>query len=60
MSLFSWIALGLIVGFVASRIVNRTGEGVIVDILLGIVWRDCRWLAVPALRYAGGQRPQRL
>jgi len=37
MSLFSWIVLGLIAGFVASKIVNRTGEGVIVDILLGIV-----------------------
>lgn len=37
MSLLSWIVLGLIAGFIASRIVNRTGEGVIVDILLGIV-----------------------
>jgi uncharacterized membrane protein YeaQ/YmgE (transglycosylase-associated protein family) len=37
MSLFSWIILGLIAGFIASKIVNRTGEGVIVDILLGIV-----------------------
>lgn len=37
MSLLSWIVLGLIAGFVASRIVNRTGEGVIVDILLGVV-----------------------
>lgn len=37
MSLFSWIVLGLIAGFIASKIVNRTGEGVIVDILLGIV-----------------------
>jgi uncharacterized membrane protein YeaQ/YmgE (transglycosylase-associated protein family) len=37
MSLLSWIVLGLIAGFIASKIVNRTGEGVIVDILLGIV-----------------------
>jgi uncharacterized membrane protein YeaQ/YmgE (transglycosylase-associated protein family) len=37
MSLLSWIVLGLIAGFIASRIINRTGEGVIVDILLGIV-----------------------
>lgn len=37
MSLLSWIVLGLIAGLVASRIVNRTGEGVMVDILLGIV-----------------------
>jgi uncharacterized membrane protein YeaQ/YmgE (transglycosylase-associated protein family) len=37
MSFIAWIVLGLIAGFVASKIVNRTGEGVIVDILLGIV-----------------------
>ena len=28
--------LGLIAGFIASRIVNRKGEGVVLDILLGI------------------------
>lgn len=37
MSIIAWIILGLIAGFIASKIVNRTGEGVIVDILLGIV-----------------------
>jgi uncharacterized membrane protein YeaQ/YmgE (transglycosylase-associated protein family) len=36
MSIIAWIILGLIAGFVASKIVNRTGEGVIVDVLLGI------------------------
>jgi uncharacterized membrane protein YeaQ/YmgE (transglycosylase-associated protein family) len=29
--------LGLIAGFIASKIVNKTGEGVILDIILGIV-----------------------
>jgi uncharacterized membrane protein YeaQ/YmgE (transglycosylase-associated protein family) len=37
MSLIVWIVLGLIAGFVASKIVNRSGEGVLLDILLGIV-----------------------
>jgi uncharacterized membrane protein YeaQ/YmgE (transglycosylase-associated protein family) len=37
MSLLAWIILGLIAGFVASKIINRTGEGVVLDILLGIV-----------------------
>ena len=37
MSILAWIVLGLIAGFVASKIVNRTGEGAILDILLGIV-----------------------
>jgi uncharacterized membrane protein YeaQ/YmgE (transglycosylase-associated protein family) len=37
MSLFVWILLGLIAGFCASHIVNRRGEGVVLDVLLGIV-----------------------
>ena len=36
MSIIAWIILGLIAGFVASKIVNRTGEGVVIDILLGV------------------------
>jgi uncharacterized membrane protein YeaQ/YmgE (transglycosylase-associated protein family) len=37
MSFLAWIVLGLIAGFIASKIVNKTGEGVIMDIVLGIV-----------------------
>jgi uncharacterized membrane protein YeaQ/YmgE (transglycosylase-associated protein family) len=37
MSVIGWIILGLIAGFIASKIVNRRGEGVILDIVLGIV-----------------------
>jgi uncharacterized membrane protein YeaQ/YmgE (transglycosylase-associated protein family) len=37
MSILSWIIVGLIAGFLASKIVNRTGEGFIRDILLGVV-----------------------
>ena len=37
MSLIIWIVLGLIAGFIASKLVNRTGEGMLLDILLGIV-----------------------
>jgi uncharacterized membrane protein YeaQ/YmgE (transglycosylase-associated protein family) len=37
MSFLAWIILGLISGFIASKIVNKSGEGVVVDILLGIV-----------------------
>jgi uncharacterized membrane protein YeaQ/YmgE (transglycosylase-associated protein family) len=37
MSIIAWIVLGLISGFVASKIVNKTGEGVLMDIVLGIV-----------------------
>jgi uncharacterized membrane protein YeaQ/YmgE (transglycosylase-associated protein family) len=37
MSLIGWIILGLIAGFVASKLVNKRGEGVLMDIVLGIV-----------------------
>lgn len=37
MSILGWIFLGLIAGFIASKLVNHTGEGVILDIVLGIV-----------------------
>ena len=37
MSIVAWIVLGLIAGFVGSKIVNKSGEGVVWDILLGIV-----------------------
>ena len=37
MSMIVWILLGLGLGLIASKIINTTGEGTVVDILLGIV-----------------------
>jgi uncharacterized membrane protein YeaQ/YmgE (transglycosylase-associated protein family) len=37
MSILGWILLGLIAGFIASKIVNREGQGFLLDIVLGIV-----------------------
>jgi uncharacterized membrane protein YeaQ/YmgE (transglycosylase-associated protein family) len=37
MSFLAWIVLGLVAGFVGSKIVNKTGEGLFLDIVLGIV-----------------------
>ena len=37
MSIIAWLVLGLIAGFIASRIVNKTGEGLWLDIVLGVV-----------------------
>ncbi len=37
MGFISWIILGLIAGFIGSKIVNKTGEGLILDIILGVV-----------------------
>ena len=37
MSLFAWLLLGLLAGFIASHLVNHRGEGMVLDVLLGIV-----------------------
>ena len=37
MSIVAWIILGLIAGFIGSKIVNHTGSGLIMDIVLGVV-----------------------
>ena len=37
MSILSWVLLGLIAGFIGSKIVNSQGQGLWLDIVLGIV-----------------------
>jgi uncharacterized membrane protein YeaQ/YmgE (transglycosylase-associated protein family) len=37
MTLITWIILGLISGFIASKIVDKEGSGFFLDIILGIV-----------------------
>jgi uncharacterized membrane protein YeaQ/YmgE (transglycosylase-associated protein family) len=37
MSILAWIVLGLLAGFIGSKLVNKTGEGVVLDIVLGVV-----------------------
>ena len=37
MSFLTWVLLGLLSGFIASKLVNKHGEGVLLDTLLGIV-----------------------
>ena len=37
MHIIAWIILGLIAGFIGSKIVNKKGEGFLLDIVLGIV-----------------------
>jgi uncharacterized membrane protein YeaQ/YmgE (transglycosylase-associated protein family) len=37
MSILAWIVLGLLAGFIGSKIVNKRGEGFVLDIVLGIV-----------------------
>jgi uncharacterized membrane protein YeaQ/YmgE (transglycosylase-associated protein family) len=37
MSILAWIVLGLIAGFIASKIVNRSGGSLVMDLVLGVV-----------------------
>lgn len=37
MSIIGWIIVGLIAGFIASKIVNKSGEGFVMDMVLGII-----------------------
>ena len=37
MSILAWLILGLLAGFIGSKIVNKRGEGLLLDIVLGIV-----------------------
>ena len=37
MSFLAWIVLGLLAGFIGSKLVNNRGEGFFLDIVLGIV-----------------------
>ncbi len=37
MGIIGWVVLGVLSGFIASKIVNKQGEGFVVDMILGIV-----------------------
>ena len=37
MSIIAWLVLGAIAGFIGSKIVDSTGQGLLLDIVLGIV-----------------------
>ena len=37
MGILAWIVLGLIAGFIASKIYVGSGQGLLIDIVLGIV-----------------------
>ena len=37
MSIIAWVVLGLIAGFIGSKLVNKRGVGLFLDIILGVV-----------------------
>jgi uncharacterized membrane protein YeaQ/YmgE (transglycosylase-associated protein family) len=53
MSIISWIILGVIAGFLGSKIVNKSGQGLVLDIVLGIVGAIVGGLIFSAFGAAG-------
>jgi uncharacterized membrane protein YeaQ/YmgE (transglycosylase-associated protein family) len=53
MGVLSWIILGLIAGFIGSKIVNKTGSGMIMDIVLGIVGAVIGGILMTTLGFSG-------
>ncbi len=37
MGFIAWIILGLIAGFIGSKLVNKSGSGMLLDIVIGII-----------------------
>ena len=37
MSILTWIVLGLIVGFIANRLFDKTGESILRNIVMGVI-----------------------
>jgi uncharacterized membrane protein YeaQ/YmgE (transglycosylase-associated protein family) len=37
MNLLSFILLGLVAGFIGSKVVNKTGSGLVIDTAIGVV-----------------------
>lgn len=37
MSIIAWLVLGLVAGYIGSKLVNRSGSGLFLDIVLGII-----------------------
>ena len=37
MGILAWIVLGVVAGFLGSKIVNKSGDGLFLDLILGVV-----------------------
>ena len=60
MGIISWIILGLIAGFIASKIVDKRGQGFWLDIALGNRRCSRRRIPVRSVRGIGGHRLEHL
>src|ERR1700738_1883276 len=53
MGIFSWLVIGLVAGYIGSKLVNRTGEGLMRDLLLGVIGAIVGGAVFHALGYVG-------
>jgi uncharacterized membrane protein YeaQ/YmgE (transglycosylase-associated protein family) len=53
MSFLAWLVVGLVAGFLASKVVNKTGEGLVMDIVLGVVGAFVGGFLFNLLGYSG-------
>jgi uncharacterized membrane protein YeaQ/YmgE (transglycosylase-associated protein family) len=53
MGILSWLIVGLVVGYIGSKLVNRTGEGLMRDLLLGVIGAIVGGAVFHALGYVG-------
>ena len=53
MGIIAWLVMGLIAGFIASKLVNKQGEGMAMDIVLGIVGAVVGGFIANALGFTG-------
>lgn len=53
MGIIAWLVVGLLAGWIASMIVNRAGEGPLMDIVLGVVGAFVGGFVFNLLGYGG-------
>jgi uncharacterized membrane protein YeaQ/YmgE (transglycosylase-associated protein family) len=53
MGILSWIILGLIAGFIGSKLVNKSGEGLIMDIALGVIGASVGGFVMSLIGFGG-------
>ncbi len=52
--LISWLVIGVVAGFLASMIVNKKGDGLVLDLVLGVVGSYVGGFIANALNLGGG------
>jgi uncharacterized membrane protein YeaQ/YmgE (transglycosylase-associated protein family) len=53
MGVLSWLVVGLVSGYIGSKVVNRTGEGLMRDLLLGVIGAIVGGAIFHSLGYVG-------